>query len=350
MLDLDLQGSVAWPQPGHHRPAAGSAAPQGPAASLHPQPGLCPSAGLWCPCVPSPSGRAWPQARCKPTWSATAGRAPRVSTSPPWSPWTWPAAGWKPSRCGARAKSGCRAASIARECACRLACTTLHTDNGAEFINRLLYPYCVKHAIKLSRGRPYKKNDQAYVEQKNWFVVRKTVGYDRFASKAALRALAEVYEPLRLYMNFFQPLRKVVSKERVGAKVRKRYDTARTPYQRLLASGVLDEADQERLRQPVSEPQPVATAGGDRRGAGAAVAASRARARRQTGADGGLWISGQPCGLPTYPQTRRLRRPLSVTLLLRHPFNLWVTFPIEASRPTPATRATVASRCEKHYT
>ena len=125
----------------------------------------------------------------------------------------------------------------------------LHTDNGSEFINRLLYPYCQKHAIKLTRGRPYKKNDQAYVEQRNWFVVRKTVGYDRYASKAALAALAEVYEPLRLYMNFFQPLRKVVSKERVGAKVRKRYDTARTPYRRLLDAGVLDEGGQERLRQ-----------------------------------------------------------------------------------------------------
>lgn len=125
----------------------------------------------------------------------------------------------------------------------------LHTDNGSEFINRLLYPYCVKEGIRLTRGRPYKKNDQAYVEQKNWVLVRKTVGYDRFASQAALAALAAVYQPLRLYMNFFQPLRKVVSRERLGAKVRKRYDTARTPYQRLLASGALDEPGQERLRQ-----------------------------------------------------------------------------------------------------
>ena len=125
----------------------------------------------------------------------------------------------------------------------------IDSDNGSEFINHLLYPYCQRQAIKLTRGRPYKKNDQAYVEQRNWFVVRKTVGYDRYASKAALAALAEVYEPLRLYMNFFQPLRKVVSKERVGAKVRKRYDTARTPYRRLLDAGVLNEGGQERLRQ-----------------------------------------------------------------------------------------------------
>ena len=134
----------------------------------------------------------------------------------------------------------------------------LHTDNGSEFINQLLYPYCVREGIKLSRGRPYKKNDQAYVEQRNWQLVRKTVGYDRYATKAALGALAGVYEPLRLYANFFQPLRKVVSRERVGAKVRKRYDTARTPYQRLVASGVLSEEEQERLRRLYLSLNPVA--------------------------------------------------------------------------------------------
>jgi hypothetical protein len=134
----------------------------------------------------------------------------------------------------------------------------LHTDNGSEFINQLLYPYCVKEGIELTRGRPYKKNDQAYVEQRNWQLVRKMVGYDRYASKAALGALGEVYEPLRLYANFFQPLRKVVSRERVGAKVRKRYDTARTPYQRLVASGVLSQEEQARLHRLYLGLNPVA--------------------------------------------------------------------------------------------
>lgn len=134
----------------------------------------------------------------------------------------------------------------------------LHTDNGAEFINQLLYPYCRKEGIKLSRGRPYKKNDQAYVEQKNWQLVRKMVGYDRYATKAALGALGEVYEPLRWYVNFFQPLRKVVSRERVGARVKKRYDTARTPYQRLVASGVLSEEEQGKLRRLYLSLNPVA--------------------------------------------------------------------------------------------
>jgi hypothetical protein len=125
----------------------------------------------------------------------------------------------------------------------------LHTDNGSEFINNLLYPYCLKEGIALSRGRPYKKNDQAYVEQKNWVLVRRMVGYDRYATKAALGALAGVYEALVLYANFFAPLRKVVAKERLGAKVKKRFDTARTPYQRLLASGVLGEEEAARLRR-----------------------------------------------------------------------------------------------------
>ncbi|MHB1004959.1 MAG: integrase catalytic domain-containing protein [Chloroflexota bacterium] len=125
----------------------------------------------------------------------------------------------------------------------------LHTDNGSEFINGLLYPYCREEGIRFSRGRPYKKNDQAYVEQKNWVLVRKTVGYDRYASKAAQDALAGVYEPLRLYVNFFQPLRKVISRERVGAKLKKRYDTARTPYQRLLTFGIIGEEEQAQLRR-----------------------------------------------------------------------------------------------------
>jgi transposase InsO family protein len=126
----------------------------------------------------------------------------------------------------------------------------IHTDNGGEFLNNVLYPWCQRHGIRFTRGRPYKKNDQAYVEQKNWTVVRRLVGYDRFASKAAFQALERVYRPLRLYINFFQPLRKLVGKERTGSKVVKRYDEAKTPYQRLMGAGVLDpdkQAELERL-------------------------------------------------------------------------------------------------------
>lgn len=134
----------------------------------------------------------------------------------------------------------------------------LHTDNGGEFLNQVLYPYLRKRGIAFTRGRPYKKNDQAYAEQKNWVLVRKTVGYDRYASREALAALTRVYERLRLWFNFFQPLRKVSGRERVGAKVRKRYDTARTPYRRLLEAGVLDDASEAKLRRLYQSLNPVA--------------------------------------------------------------------------------------------
>lgn len=122
-----------------------------------------------------------------------------------------------------------------------------HTDNGSAFLNARVQPYCRRRGIRTTRGRPYKKNDQAWVEQRNWVAVRRFVGYGRFSSKAAFAQFARVYAPLRLYFNFFQPIRKVVAKERVGARVRKRYDTARSPFQRLVASAVLTPDQQAAL-------------------------------------------------------------------------------------------------------
>jgi hypothetical protein len=115
----------------------------------------------------------------------------------------------------------------------------LHSDNGGEFINQGLYDYCRRHHIEFTRSRSYKKNDSCYVEQKNWSVVRRTIGYDRFSSKAALKSLDDIYILLRLYINFFQPVMKLVDKTRHGARVYKVFDKAKTPYQRLLASGTL---------------------------------------------------------------------------------------------------------------
>ena len=115
----------------------------------------------------------------------------------------------------------------------------LHTDNGGEFLNDLLAPWCQREGVHLTRGRAYKKNDQAYVEQKNWWVPRRLVGYDRYVTKAAYAQLQRLYGIVRLYVNFFQPLRKVVAKERVGAKMRKRFDRAQTPYQRLVVAEIL---------------------------------------------------------------------------------------------------------------
>lgn len=116
---------------------------------------------------------------------------------------------------------------------------SLHTDNGGEFLNHILVPWCRGQRIGFTRGRPYRKNDQAYAEQRNGSVLRRYIGYDRYSSRAALAALRAVHELLRLYVNFFQPVRKLVSKERHGARVVKRYDRAQTPYRRLLTSGVL---------------------------------------------------------------------------------------------------------------
>ena len=123
----------------------------------------------------------------------------------------------------------------------------LDSDNGSEFINQHLYNYCRLNRITFTRSRPYKKNDGCYVEQKNWSVVRRLIGYDRYNSRVAFEMLNRIYELTRLYINFFQPVMKLVSKSRHGAKVYKVYDTAQTPYQRLLRSGVLTETKRQEL-------------------------------------------------------------------------------------------------------
>jgi hypothetical protein len=119
----------------------------------------------------------------------------------------------------------------------------LHTDNGSEFINHELYNWCRRRKVRFTRGRGYRKNDQAYVEQRNWLAVRRTVGYDRYSSKAALAALHRLYSLIRLQLNFLRPVRKLAGKERRGSRTYKLYDTPRTPYQRLLEAGVLSESN-----------------------------------------------------------------------------------------------------------
>jgi len=110
----------------------------------------------------------------------------------------------------------------------------IDSDNGSEFINDLLYRYCLDEKITFTRSRPYKKNDQAHVEQKNWSVVRHTVGYDRWETEQELALLESIYDDLRLYINFFQPSLKLIAKQRIGNQTLKRYDRAKTPYQRVL--------------------------------------------------------------------------------------------------------------------
>jgi len=112
----------------------------------------------------------------------------------------------------------------------------IDSDNGPEFINNLLKRYCDQEKLTFTRSRPYYKNDQARVEGKNWTVVRRYVGYDRYEGDLARLALNDLYKDVRLYVNFFQPVMKLIGKTRVDGKVKKVYDTAQTPYQRVLAS------------------------------------------------------------------------------------------------------------------
>ena len=123
----------------------------------------------------------------------------------------------------------------------------INSDNGSEFINRPLWDYCQRHDIEFTRSRAYRKNDQAHVEQKNWSVVRRLVGYDRYATKEAYEQLAYLYRLVRLYVNFFQPISKLIGKRREGAKVHKQYDRAQTPYQRLQATEALSPSQREGL-------------------------------------------------------------------------------------------------------
>jgi hypothetical protein len=117
----------------------------------------------------------------------------------------------------------------------------IDSDNGAEFINHHLWDYCQAHEIQFTRGRPYKKDDNAHIEQKNWTHVRKLLGYVRYDTAAAQAAIHALYrQELRLFQNLFLPSVKLVRKERVGARVRRRYEAPCTPLERVLASAEID--------------------------------------------------------------------------------------------------------------
>jgi len=124
----------------------------------------------------------------------------------------------------------------------------LDTDNGAEFINHELVGYCKHENITFTRSRPYKKNDQAHVEQKNGSIVRQMVGYERYEGVTAWKALTDLYTAMNLYINFFQPSLKLISKVRVSSHVSKVYDAAKTPCQRLLENEARNADTAELLR------------------------------------------------------------------------------------------------------
>lgn len=132
------------------------------------------------------------------------------------------------------------------------------SDNGSEFINAHLQRFCQQHAIVFTRSRPYRKNDTCYVEQKNYSIVRRTVGYSRLEGAEAVKALNALYETLSLRTNFFLTSLKLKKKERVGNKVRKSYEEAQTPYARVMASSQVSQKRKEQLRQQYEALNPMA--------------------------------------------------------------------------------------------
>jgi hypothetical protein len=134
----------------------------------------------------------------------------------------------------------------------------LDSDNGSEFVNKELLRYCQKERLTFTRARPYRKNDNCYVEQKNYSVVRQTVGYQRFDTTAELMVLKQLYATLRLYTNFFQPTMKLKSKERFGSRVKKSYYQPQTPYQRVLACTEVAAADKKKLQRQYQSLNPAA--------------------------------------------------------------------------------------------
>lgn len=137
----------------------------------------------------------------------------------------------------------------------------LHPDSGSEFINKVGVPWCEDNNIELTRSRPNKKNDNCYVEQRNRVVVRKYIGYERYDCAEAVDAMNELYETLRLYINFFQPTYKLVRKEKrviasgesegkqYSKPYKRIYDKIRTPYQRVLDRDDVTEENKQKLRE-----------------------------------------------------------------------------------------------------
>jgi len=134
----------------------------------------------------------------------------------------------------------------------------IDSDNGSEFINSHLIRYCEQHQITFTRSRPYRKNDSCHVEQKNWSVVRKTVGYLRYDNEEQLELLNQLYEIQNLYNNYFQPVLKLTKKERHGAKLKKTYDLAQTPYQRVQAAPEITREQKLLLKETYAMLNPVA--------------------------------------------------------------------------------------------
>jgi hypothetical protein len=125
----------------------------------------------------------------------------------------------------------------------------IDSDNGSEFINAHLFRFCKQNRIAFTRSRPYRKNDNCHVEQKNWHIVRRNIGYARFEGDNVVRAMNAYYDVLRLYTNFFLPQTKLIAKNRDGSKIHKKYDYPKTPYRRVMESEHIDAGTKNRLAE-----------------------------------------------------------------------------------------------------
>jgi len=133
----------------------------------------------------------------------------------------------------------------------------IHSDNGSEFMNNHLMRYCQQEHLTLTRSRPFRKNDNCFVEQKNWSIVRTTVWYLRYDTEDEVLLMNTIYRSLRLFTNFFLPVMQLTHKTRQGAKVTRSYDTPCSPYERILASPCITEEAKEALGQQYQHLDPV---------------------------------------------------------------------------------------------
>ena len=136
-----------------------------------------------------------------------------------------------------------------------------NSDNGSEFLNDHLYRYFTdkaqkKMGFKLSRSRPYKKNDNAKVEQKNWTHVRQLFGYERFDRAMLVPLMNDVYRDFCRLQNYYMPQMKLIRKERIGSKIKRKYDTPKTPFKRLMESGYLNEEMKAKIQKIKDETNP----------------------------------------------------------------------------------------------
>lgn len=193
----------------------------------------------------------------------------------------------------------------------------IDSDNGSEFINAHLQRYCQAHQLQFTRGRPYKKDDNAHIEQKNWTHVRKLLGYVRYDSLAALTAMNAVYADLRLLQNLFLPSVKLQRKERVGARVRRRYDAPQTPLDRVQACAEADPAAVAALVRLRAALDPFALAARIDRQLAAVYA--QANHRRSACSAGAAGTCAQTAQLPAACHSKPLRSPVTPVLARRSP-------------------------------